>query len=82
MQSSIQSVFLLGDPNVLLTTDEVDGQSGVSASDAILPSTSSNLHSEDIISFHKVDIITPAQKLLARKLTCDIVSGKSLLVTG
>ncbi|XP_030527544.2 ABC transporter D family member 1 isoform X2 [Rhodamnia argentea] len=57
-------------------------QSGVSASDAILPSKSSNLHSEDVISFYKVDIITPAQKLLARKLTCDIVSGKSLLVTG
>ncbi|XP_039156220.1 ABC transporter D family member 1-like [Eucalyptus grandis] len=65
----------------LLTTDEVDVQSGVSASDAILPSKSSNLHSEDNISFYKVDIITPAQKLLARKFTCDIVPGKSLLVT-
>ncbi|XP_075510366.1 ABC transporter D family member 1 isoform X1 [Primulina tabacum] len=38
--------------------------------------------SDDIISFSKVDIITPAQKMLARQLTCDIVSGKSLLVTG
>ncbi|XP_073155742.1 ABC transporter D family member 1 isoform X2 [Henckelia pumila] len=38
--------------------------------------------SDDIISFSKVDIITPTQKMLARKLTCDIVSGKSLLVTG
>ncbi|XP_048139310.1 ABC transporter D family member 1-like isoform X2 [Rhodamnia argentea] len=57
-------------------------QSGVSASDAILPSKSSNRRSEDVISFYKVDVITPAQKLLARKLTCDIVSGKSLLVTG
>lgn len=66
----------------MLTTDEVDGQSGVSASDAMLPSKSSNLHSEDGISFYKVDIITPTQKLLAMKLTCDIVSGKSLLVTG
>ncbi|XP_051117448.1 ABC transporter D family member 1-like [Andrographis paniculata] len=36
----------------------------------------------DIISFSKVDIITPNQKMLARKLTCDIVSGRSLLVTG
>lgn len=38
--------------------------------------------SDDIISFSKVDIITPTQKMLARQLTCDIVSGKSLLVTG
>lgn len=39
-------------------------------------------HSDEIISFSEVDIITPAQKLLARQLTCDIVPGKSLLVTG
>ncbi|KAL6523684.1 hypothetical protein OROGR_017287 [Orobanche gracilis] len=38
--------------------------------------------SDDIISFSKVDIITPSQKVLARQLTCDIVPGKSLLVTG
>ncbi|KAG8373362.1 hypothetical protein BUALT_Bualt11G0016300 [Buddleja alternifolia] len=38
--------------------------------------------SDDIISFSKVDIITPTQKMLARQLTCDIVPGKSLLVTG
>ncbi|KAL8188587.1 hypothetical protein R6Q57_029875 [Mikania cordata] len=37
---------------------------------------------KDGISFTEVDIITPAQKLLARKLTCDIVPGKSLLLTG
>lgn len=37
---------------------------------------------EDIISFSDVDIITPSQKLLARRLTCEIVPGKSLLVTG
>ncbi|KAI9165040.1 hypothetical protein LWI28_006462 [Acer negundo] len=41
-----------------------------------------NLHSEDVISFSKLDIITPAQKLLARQLTCEILPGKSLLVTG
>ncbi|KAL5753520.1 hypothetical protein ACOSP7_021740 [Xanthoceras sorbifolium] len=41
-----------------------------------------NLHSEDVISFSKLDIITPTQKLLARKLTCEILPGKSLLVTG
>ncbi|KAL5751532.1 hypothetical protein ACOSQ2_022039 [Xanthoceras sorbifolium] len=40
------------------------------------------LHSEDVISFSKLDIITPTQKLLARKLTCEILPGKSLLVTG
>ncbi|XP_074306712.1 ABC transporter D family member 1 isoform X2 [Silene latifolia] len=38
--------------------------------------------SDDIISFSDVDIITPSQKLLARQLSCDIVPGKSLLVTG
>ncbi|GFP84827.1 ABC transporter d family member 1 [Phtheirospermum japonicum] len=45
-------------------------------------SKNTEFHSDDIISFSKVDIITPAQKLLARQLTCDIVPGKSLLVTG
>lgn len=43
---------------------------------------SSSPSSEDVISFSEVDIITPGQKVLARKLTCDIVKGKSLLVTG
>ncbi|KAF3657927.1 ABC transporter D family member 1 [Capsicum annuum] len=38
--------------------------------------------SEDVISFSKVDIITPGQNTLARKLTCDIVKGKNLLLTG
>ncbi|XP_024021422.1 ABC transporter D family member 1 isoform X1 [Morus notabilis] len=41
-----------------------------------------HISSEDAITFSEVDIITPAQKLLARKLTCDIVPGESLLVTG
>ncbi|KAL3829904.1 hypothetical protein ACJIZ3_018706 [Penstemon smallii] len=39
-------------------------------------------HKDEIISFSSVDIITPTQKLLARQLNCDIVPGKSLLVTG
>lgn len=39
-------------------------------------------HSQDIISFSNVDIITPSQKLLARQLTCEIIPGKSLLLTG
>jgi len=37
---------------------------------------------DDIISFKRVDIMTPAQKLLARQLSCDVIQGKSLLVTG
>ncbi|XP_057530328.1 ABC transporter D family member 1-like [Amaranthus tricolor] len=41
-----------------------------------------NTLSEDSICFSDVDIITPSQKLLARRLTCEIVPGKSLLVTG
>ncbi|RZB50221.1 ABC transporter D family member 1-like [Glycine soja] len=39
-------------------------------------------HGKDAISFSKVDIVTPTQKMLARELTCDIELGKSLLVTG
>ncbi|KAL6972862.1 ATP-binding cassette sub- D member 1 [Sarracenia purpurea var. burkii] len=46
------------------------------------PTQSTESPSNDIISFSKVDIISPAQKMLARKLTCDILPGKSLLVTG
>nr|AIU99490.1 ABC Acyl Transporter [Salvia miltiorrhiza] len=45
-------------------------------------SKSAEYHSDDIISFSKVDIITPGQKVLARQLVCEIVPGKSLLVTG
>ncbi|GKV25366.1 hypothetical protein SLEP1_g34815 [Rubroshorea leprosula] len=49
---------------------------------AVNMSKSRDLYSEDGISFSKVDIITPAQKLLARQLTCHVVPEKSLLVTG
>jgi len=41
-----------------------------------------DVHSTDVISFSKVDIITPSQKMLARELICDIEGGRSLLVTG
>ncbi|XP_025985394.1 ABC transporter D family member 1 isoform X1 [Glycine max] len=41
-----------------------------------------DVHSSDVISFSKVDIITPAQKMLVRELICDIKRGGSLLVTG
>nr|CAD59604.1 peroxisomal membrane protein ABC transporter homologue [Oryza sativa Japonica Group] len=37
---------------------------------------------EETISFHEVDIVTPSQKLLASKLSCNVVQGKSLLLTG
>ncbi|XP_047326997.1 ABC transporter D family member 1-like [Impatiens glandulifera] len=38
--------------------------------------------SDEIISFLEADITSPCRKVLARKLTCDIEPGKSLLVTG
>lgn len=51
--------------------------------DSPIPETYGNdVSAGDAISFSEVDIITPGQKLLARKLTCDILPGKSLLVTG
>ncbi|CAL0327953.1 unnamed protein product [Lupinus luteus] len=56
-------------------------QSGNFISDGdILPE--SDFRSKDVISFSKVDIVTPTQKMLARELTCDIQLGGSLLVTG
>ncbi|QCD98659.1 ATP-binding cassette [Vigna unguiculata] len=39
-------------------------------------------HAKDAISFSKVDIVTPSQKMLARELTWDIELDRSLLVTG
>ncbi|XP_028233131.1 ABC transporter D family member 1-like isoform X2 [Glycine soja] len=41
-----------------------------------------DVHSSDVISFSKVDIVTPSQKMLARELIFDIKHGGSLLVTG
>ncbi|MBA0717513.1 hypothetical protein Golax_005324, partial [Gossypium laxum] len=57
-------------------------QSGDLSTDNLSRSQRTALSAEDVISFAEVDIITPAQKLLARQLTCDVVPGKSLLVTG
>ncbi|KAA3461802.1 ABC transporter D family member 1-like [Gossypium australe] len=57
-------------------------QSGYLSTDNLSRSQRTALSAEDVISFAEVDIITPAQKLLARQLTCDVVPGKSLLVTG
>eukprot|EP00250_Pteridium_aquilinum_P015282 c22492_g1_i1 orf=410-4411(+) len=42
----------------------------------------SNSERSDNIDFSEVDIITPSQKLLARKLTFVVSPNKSLLVTG
>lgn len=47
-------------------------------------SSFNSLHPEvnqDIV-FEDVDIVTPGQKMLARKLTMTVPAGKSLLVTG
>lgn len=57
-------------------------ESGDWSSDELPSSRESDINVKDVISFMEVDIITPAQKLLARQLTWDIVEGKSLLVTG
>ncbi|KAK6258893.1 hypothetical protein SCA6_013367 [Theobroma cacao] len=57
-------------------------QSGDLSTDNLARSQRTGLYAEDVISFAEVDIITPAQKLLARQLTVDVVPGKSLLVTG
>ncbi|KAJ0960025.1 hypothetical protein J5N97_000219 [Dioscorea zingiberensis] len=57
-------------------------QSDIQQLGASVSSGVDDLSSKDIISFSKVSIISPGQKLLARKLTCDVVQGKSLLVTG
>ncbi|XP_039009664.1 ABC transporter D family member 1-like [Hibiscus syriacus] len=57
-------------------------QSGDLSANNLLRSQRTALPAKDVISFSEVDIITPAQKQLARQLTCDVVPGKSLLVTG
>lgn len=50
--------------------------------DAVVSAVTTGSPNDDIISFKGVDVITPAQKLLARQLSCDVIQGKSLLVTG
>ena len=37
---------------------------------------------EDELGFEEVDVVTPTQKMLARKLTLRLKRGHSLLVTG
>ncbi|XP_077248712.1 ABC transporter D family member 1-like [Tasmannia lanceolata] len=50
--------------------------------DSLAASERNDTSAEDFISFSEVDILTPGQKLLAKQLTCDVIPGKSLLVTG
>ncbi|KAJ6806420.1 ABC transporter D family member 1 [Iris pallida] len=57
-------------------------QNDIPSSAAHVSSEANVIHAEDMISFSEVDIIAPSQKLLARQLTCEIVQGKSLLLTG
>ncbi|KAF6987268.1 hypothetical protein CFC21_004926 [Triticum aestivum] len=54
----------------------------VAQKDTPVPSSAITAASDEIIEFHEVDIVTPSQKLLARKLSCSVVQGKSLLLTG
>ncbi|XP_078171386.1 peroxisomal ABC transporter 1 [Carex rostrata] len=57
-------------------------QNDFTSPDAVVSSVTTGSPNDDIISFKGVDVITPAQKLLARQLSCDVIQGKSLLVTG
>jgi hypothetical protein len=50
--------------------------------DTVVSSNTNTAVSEEVISFHDTDILTPSQKLLASKLSCNVVPGKSLLLTG
>ncbi|KAJ4898758.1 ABC transporter D family member 1 [Raphanus sativus] len=70
---------LSGGINRIFELDEFldASQSGVTSENH-----TSRLDSQDRISFSEVDIITPAQKLMASQLSCEIIAGKSLLVTG
>ncbi|KAF3485322.1 hypothetical protein F2Q69_00058006 [Brassica cretica] len=70
---------LSGGINRIFELDEFldASQSGVNSENR-----TSRLDSQDRIFFSEVDIITPAQKLMASQLSCEIVAGKSLLVTG
>lgn len=83
-QSFFTSLFLLDRfiKSYMFTLTDFVGLAADSLSDIKSPSDRRDHYSEDTISFSEVDTITPAQKMLARQLTCDIVPGKSLLVTG
>ncbi|KAL6554848.1 ATP-binding cassette sub- D member 1 [Orobanche gracilis] len=83
--SSLEIPFVSGDglPADKLIACSILALAGSSiCADSSSGSKDMEIQSDKIISFSKVDIITPSQKVLARQLTCDIVPGKSLLVTG
>ncbi len=75
-------VVLIGSSEVLCSYNIVAGLAADSMLDIKSPSKRREVYSDETISFSEVDIITPAQKMLARQLTCDILPGESLLVTG
>ncbi|KAK9272001.1 hypothetical protein L1049_002370 [Liquidambar formosana] len=77
-------LMLSGGVNRIFELEELldAAQSEDPVMDNIAPSKRTDLYSGDVIFFSEVDIITPTQKMLARQLTCDVVRGKSLLVTG
>ena len=75
-------VVLIGTSEVLSSYNIVAGLAADSMLDIKSPSKRREVYSDETISFSEVDIITPAQKMLARQLTCDILPGESLLVTG
>ncbi|XP_021741036.1 ABC transporter D family member 1-like [Chenopodium quinoa] len=76
-------VELSGGINRIIELDEfLDAAQSEYLTQTSLASEGNFALSEETISFTDVDIITPSQKLLTRRLTCDIVPGKSLLVTG
>ncbi|KAK7311131.1 hypothetical protein RJT34_09056 [Clitoria ternatea] len=76
-------VELSGGINRIFELEELldAAQSGDSINGSIIPPVG-DYHAKDIISFFKVNIVTPSQKMLARELTCDVELGRSLLVTG
>ncbi|XP_027334741.1 ABC transporter D family member 1-like isoform X1 [Abrus precatorius] len=76
-------VELSGGINRIFELEELldAAQSGDSINGSFIPPVR-DYHAKDAISFSEVDIVTPAQKMLARELTCDIELGRSLLVTG
>ncbi|KAK9726045.1 hypothetical protein RND81_05G186600 [Saponaria officinalis] len=74
---------LSGGINRILELEEfLDAAQSDDITSTLLECEGNSSQSEDLISFSDVDIITPSQKLLARRLSCDVVPGKSLLVTG
>ncbi|KAI5343957.1 hypothetical protein L3X38_011833 [Prunus dulcis] len=80
LSGGINRIFELEE--LLDAAQSVVGYSAASEADTQSPSKWRDYNSEDVITFSEVNIITPSQKILARELTCDIVPGKSLLVTG